>query len=91
MFTYEPVDQSGVLVVIRDVDAQEVHVDGVFLPHAVQQTGHLDAVVDGDCDVRVLHDGNPHPETHENNLRQTYPDVGSDAAVFKTVQVTHPG
>lgn len=36
--------------------------DRMLLPHPVQQHHHLDAVVDGDGDVRVLHDGDAHPE-----------------------------
>ena len=61
-------DQGGVLVVSGDVDAQVVHVDGVFLPHTVQQNHHPDVGVDADRDVRLLHDGDLHPETRQTAL-----------------------
>lgn len=56
-------DQWGVPVVVGNVEPQEVDVDGMFPPHPVEQHHHLDAVVYGDGDVGVLHDGDPHAET----------------------------
>lgn len=55
-------NQRGVRVVVVNVDAQEVHVDRVFLPHAVKQHHHADVIVYDDGNVRVLEDGNPHAE-----------------------------
>lgn len=53
-------DQRGVVVVVGDVDAEEVHIDWVFLPYAVQQHYHPDVTIYDDGHLRVLHDGNPH-------------------------------
>lgn len=55
-------DQGRVLVVVVDVDAQEVHVDRMFLPRAVKQHHHADVVVYNHGNVGVLHDGDPHSE-----------------------------
>lgn len=59
--TYEAVDQRRIPVAVWEVDTQEVHVDRVFLPHAVEKNHHPDAPVDGDGDMRVLYDGDSHP------------------------------
>lgn len=55
-------DQSRILVVVGNVNAQEVNIDGMFLPHAVKQHHHLDVVVYCDVDVGVPHNGHAHPE-----------------------------
>lgn len=60
--------QWGILVVAGDINAQEVDVDRVFLPHAVQQHRHLDAVVHGDGDLLLLDDGDTHTETQEADV-----------------------
>lgn len=57
-----------ILVVAGDINAQEVDIDGVFLPHAVKQHHHLDAVVYGDGHVHLLDDGNTHTETQGDRV-----------------------
>lgn len=79
--TDESVHQWGILVVAGDINAQEVDVDWVFLPHAVQQHRHLDAVVHGDGDLLLLDDGDPHTETQEVDVSAASRQVGPGAAL----------
>lgn len=72
--------QWGILVVAGDINAEEVDVDGVFLPHAVQQHRHLDAVVHGDGDLLLLDDGDPHTETQEVDVSAAWRQVRPGAA-----------
>lgn len=72
--------QWGILVAAGDINAEEVHVDWVLLPHAVQQHRHLDAVVHGDGDLLLLDDGDPHTETQEVDVSAARRQVRPGAA-----------
>lgn len=61
--------QRGVPVVVGHVDAKEVDVDRVLPPHLVEHHHHLDIMVHCHGDVRVLHDGNPHPATRQRGTK----------------------
>lgn len=50
--------------------------DRMFLPHSVQQHHHLDAAIDGDGDVRVLHDGDAHTEMRKMRVSAGSRQVG---------------
>ena len=81
------------MVVGGDVDAQVVHVDGVFLPHAVQQHHHPDVGVDAHRDVGVLHDGDLHPGTRRTTLQQGDPHKTTIVAEsgLAVDEVSYPG
>lgn len=82
-------DQRGVLVVVVHVDAEEVDTDRMFLPHAVKQHHHSDVIIYYDGNVRILHNGDLHPET-QKHVRQSDAQATEEDAVDKAGVVTHP-
>lgn len=82
-------DQRGVLVVVVHVNAEEVNTDRMLLPHAVKQHHHSDVIIYDDGNVRILHNGDLHPET-QKRVRQSDAQVSEDDAGDKAGVVTHP-